>query len=83
MKNRMNLIMMKTKMKKMNDNYYQIDICFNFESDSDKEAIDYFLKTMTAANIPLKNAQLKKFKRNCIGDFGTYIYPKDINEDDE
>ena len=78
--------MMKTKMKmvkKMNDNYYQIDICFNFESDSDKKAIDYFLKTITAANIPLKNAQLKKFKRNCIGDFGTYIYSKDINEDDE
>lgn len=71
------------KMQKMNDNYYQIDVCFNFESDSDKEAIDYFLKTMTAANIPLKNAQLKKFKRNCIGDFGTYIYPKDFNEDDE
>jgi len=71
------------KMQKMNDNYYQIDICFNFESDSDKKAIDYFLKTMTAANIPLKNAQLKKFKRNCIGDFGTYIYPKDFNVDDE
>ena len=38
---------------------------------------------MAAANIPLKNAQLKKFKRNCIGDFGTYIYSKDFNEDDE
>ena len=46
----------------MNDNYYQIDICFNFESDSDEKAIDYFLKTMTAANIPLKNAQLKNSK---------------------
>lgn len=41
-----------------------------------------FLKTMTAANIPLKNAQLKKFKRNCIGDFGTYIYPNKDDEDD-
>ena len=48
----------------MNDNYYQIDICFNFELESDKKAMDYFLKTMTTANIPLKNAQLKKFKRN-------------------
>lgn len=28
----------------MNDNYYQMDICFNFESDSDEKAIDYFLK---------------------------------------
>ena len=28
----------------MNDNYYQIDVCFNFESDSDEKAIDYFLK---------------------------------------
>lgn len=81
----MNLSMtkMKTKMgQKMNDNYYQIDICFNFESKSDKKAMDYFLKTMTVANIPLKNAQLKKFKRNCIGDFGTYIYPNKDDEDD-
>jgi hypothetical protein len=36
---------------------------------------------MSAADIPLKNAHLKKFKRNCIGDFGTFIYPEDFEEE--
>lgn len=61
----------------MNNEYYQLDVCYTFEANSDKEAIKKFLETLTIANIPLSCAHLKRFKRGTIGDFGTIISPKE------
>ncbi len=65
----------------MNNSYYQVDICYTFEANSDKEAIKKFLETLTAADIPLSCSCLKRFKRGTIGDFGTIICPKDEEYD--
>jgi len=61
----------------MNDEYYQLDVCYTFEANSDKEAIKKFLETLTIANIPLNCAYLKRFTRGRLGDFGTIISPEE------
>lgn len=67
----------------MNDYYYHIDISHNFDAESDKEAMANFLEIITVAGIPINDASLKKFRRNTIGDYGTYLYPEDKEEGED
>ena len=67
----------------MNNEYYMADICFDFEANSDDEAKKKFFDMLKASGISPKNACLKKFKRNTLGDFGEFIvnpYDDEYNE---
>ena len=63
-----------------NDEYYQIDICHYFDADSDEDALKKVKKILEDTGIPAEDVHLKRFRKNTLGDFGTFIGLEDEEE---